>query len=66
MFESLGNAPPYPKKFLALGIVCSLGYIAWAIRMIVHHNDLGWCLLPCWALVFVLWVRHALKQRAKG
>jgi hypothetical protein len=66
MFKSLDTARPYPRKYLALGILSSLVYIASAIRMIVHHNDLGWFLLPCWALVFALWFRHASRQKAKG
>jgi hypothetical protein len=65
MFESLPEGRRYSQKSLVLWILVSVIYIAGAVRMIVHHNDLGWLFLPVWALVMVVWLIRALKERDK-
>ncbi len=66
MFESLSSGHSYSRKYLALWILVAVIWIATAVRMIVHHNDLGWFLMPVWAFALVIWLNRALKQRAKG
>jgi hypothetical protein len=65
MFESLPNGRRCSQKSLVLWILVSVIYIAAAVRMFVHHNDLGWFLLPVWAFVMVVWLSRLLKERAK-
>lgn len=66
MFESLPSGRRYSQKYLVLWILVSVIYVAGAVRMIVHHNDLGWFLLPVWAFVMVVWLSRALKGQLKG
>jgi hypothetical protein len=66
MFESLSSGHLYPRKSLALWILVAIVYIATAVRMIVHHNDLGWFVMPVWTFVLIVWLNRAWKQRAKS
>jgi hypothetical protein len=66
MFESLPEGRRYSQKHLVLWLLVSIIYIASAFRMIVHHNELGWFLLPVWAFVALVWLSRALKERAEN
>jgi hypothetical protein len=66
IFASIPSDRRYSQKALVLWILVSVIYVAGSVRMIVHHNDLGWFLLPVWAFVMVVWLSRALKGRVKG
>jgi hypothetical protein len=44
-------------------ISLSAFFLALSIRMVVHHDQFGWCLAPIWSFVLLIRIRHLFKTR---